>query len=139
MHGAKRIFQGLEQTSLLDLTHVRFLKHSVIGVLIFIGISLALSVIPAFNTLAISLLASSGIAIAIVGIACQQLFSNIISGIFIQLCSPFTIGDILTIKNATGKVEDMTLYHIILLTPENKKIIVPNALFNTEVVEVKHP
>ncbi len=44
----------------------------------------------------LSLFAGAGIFAAILGFTSQQVFSNIISGIFIVISKPFRVGDIVT-------------------------------------------
>lgn len=117
------------------LSHYSFLKHLIIGIIYFVGISFAISVIPPLKGIAFSLLASSGILVAIIGFASQQVFSNVISGLFIEIFSPFKIGDRITIKNLTGYVEDITLRHTVIKTLENKRVIIPNSIISSEIVE----
>jgi small conductance mechanosensitive channel len=94
-------------------------------------------VIPPLKNVSISLFAGSGILAIIIGFAAQQSFANIVSGIFITLFKPFRIGDRVKLlgKEITGVVEDITLRHTVIRTFENKRIIVPNSVISTEVVE----
>ena len=69
--------------------------------------------IPPLKEIGITLLASAGIFAAILGLASQQAFSNIISGIFIVVFKPFRVGDNIEINNNRGIVEDVTLRHTI--------------------------
>ena len=105
--------------------------------IMFFGILLALYSVPALRGLGTSLLASSGILAIVIGFASQQAFSNIVSGIFIALFKPFRIGDRIRLegKNFFGMIEDITLRHTLIRTFENKRIIIPNSIISSEILE----
>lgn len=123
-------------THKVDAAYYKFFAHLIDGLIYFFGISLAASLIPGFKSIALSLLASSGIIALIVGFASQQAFSNIISGIFLGIFRPFALGDRISVgKDASGIVEDITLRHTVLKTSENKYIIIPNSTVNSNIIE----
>lgn len=114
-----------------------FLKHLITAVIYILGIALAVSLIPPLRSLSISLFAGSGILAIIIGFAAQQSFANIVSGVFITIFKPFRIGDRVKMmgKDITGLVEDITLRHTIIRTFENKRVVIPNSVISTELVE----
>lgn len=111
----------------------RIIKAIVYTILIF---GIAVQIIP-LSEIAISLLASSGVAVLIIGFAAQEAFSNIISGFFISFFRPFSVGDLVHLpnENIIGTVEDITLRHVIIKTFENNRVIVPNSIINKAVIE----
>jgi small conductance mechanosensitive channel len=121
----------------INPAHYKFIKHFIAGLIYFIGFSIAVSMIPSLKTVALSVLASSGVLALIIGFASQQVFSNIISGIFLGIFRPFVIGNRIKLLKDTiyGVVEDITLRHTVIKTSENKRIIVPNTLINSESIE----
>lgn len=124
----------------IDTTQYKFLSHLITGLIYFFGILLALYSLPQFRGLAGSLFAGSGVLAIIIGFASQQAFANIVGGIFIALFKPFRIGDRIKFvdKEFIGFVEDITLRHTVIRTLDYKRIIVPNSVINSEVIENAH-
>lgn len=133
----KRAMTRKEHFIRIDSTQYKFLSHFISGFIYFFGILLAIYSIPALRGLATTIFASSGVLALIIGFASQQAFANIVSGIFIAIYKPFRIGDRLKFvdKDFIGKVEDITLRHTVIRTFDNKRIVVPNAVINSEVLE----
>ena len=77
----------------------------------------------------------SAVAFAI-GLSLQGSLGNFASGVLILLFRPFRVGDYLTIQDKTGKVVEIQIFSTILLTPQGKKIIIPNRKLTEESVEV---
>lgn len=120
----------------VDPTRYTFLKHLVTAIIYIIGISFAIYTIPSLKALSVSIFAGAGVLAIIIGFASQQAFSNIISGIFISISKPFRVGDRVKIgTDVYGKVEDITLRHTVIRTYENKRIIIPNSIINSEKIE----
>ena len=118
--------------------HHRFLVNSLVAVVWVVGIMVALSNIPGMSKLTRTLLAGSGIMAIIVGLAAQDSFGNLLSGLFISLFRPFEIGDRVRLVNSniTGYIEDMTLRHTVIRTyVNNSRIIIPNSTINSEIIE----
>lgn len=120
---------------LQDPTRLKFFAHVSTAIIYIIGFSSAIGRINFLEPVATSLLAGAGLITVAVSFASQNALSNIISGLFIVLFKPFGVNDRLKIRdNIIGVVEDITLRHTILRDGENKRIIIPNALMNNEVV-----
>src|SRR5210317_1633841 len=89
-----------------DRTNFNFFKHT-ISFITFVTASIAIFyTIPTRRELGLTLLASAGLVAAVLGLAAQQAFSNIISGIFIVIFKPFRVGDLIEITGNRGIVED---------------------------------
>ena len=81
-----------------------------------------------------AVLASLGVAGLTIGFAARDALSNIISGIMIFLDRPFTIGDLVEIQGAYGRVEKITLRSTRVVTPDGKMLAIPNtAVINNTV------
>lgn len=121
----------------MDATQYKFLSHFISGLVYFLGILLMLYSIPALRGLATSIFAGTGVLAVIIGFASQQAFANIVSGIFIAVFKPFRLGDRLRFegKSFFGLVEDITLRHTVIRTFENKRIIIPNSVISSEILE----
>jgi small conductance mechanosensitive channel len=129
-------FMRLRTTDIkVDLTNYKFLGNALSTIIFTVGIMFAIREYPPLRTVAGSVLAGAGILAAIIGFASQQAFSNIISGIFIIIFKPFRVNDRLRIKEIySGIVEDITLRHTVLRDDENRRVIVPNAVINSEIL-----
>ncbi|MEZ4739643.1 MAG: mechanosensitive ion channel family protein [Flavobacteriales bacterium] len=118
-----------------DATRYRFLRNALrfsVGLGAFGAI---IYLIPSFKHLAVTLFAGAGILVAILGFATQRAFSNIISGIFIVTFKPFRVGDLIKIGDLhIGTVEDITLRHTVLVTFENRRVIIPNSVISDETI-----
>lgn len=117
--------------------HIKFLKNIIIAVVWIIAITSIASQFTVFSSLAKTVLAGSGIIAAILGLAAQESFANIISGIMISLFKPFDIGDRIKIvgDDTAGFVEDITLRHTVIRTYMNVRIIIPNSTMGAAKIE----
>jgi small conductance mechanosensitive channel len=129
-------FMQLRTTDIkVDLTNYKFLGNALSSIIFTVGVMFAVREYPPLRAVAGSVLAGAGILAAVIGFASQQAFSNIISGIFIVIFKPFRVNDRLRIKETfSGVVEDITLRHTVLRDKENRRVIVPNAVINSEIL-----
>ena len=128
--GYKRSTQGRE-----DATRYKFLKNALRFIVVLVTIGAVIYVIPSIKHMAVTLFAGAGILVAILGLATQRAFSNIISGIFIVSFKPFRVGDMIKIGDLyTGVVEDITLRHTVIVSFENRRVIVPNSIISDETI-----
>lgn len=119
----------------VDVTQFKFVKNAVNWIIGFLAVAAIVYTIPAFRSLAITIFAGAGILAAIIGLASQQAFSNIVSGIFIVIFKPFRVEDIVQIGDSLlGVVEDITLRHTIIRNFENRRIIIPNSKISSETI-----
>lgn len=85
--------------------------------------------IPATSFMAI--IGAAGLAI---GLALKDSLSNFASGVMLVLFRPFSKGDLVDAGGILGTVDEIHLVSTILTTPDNKQIIVPNALMYTSAI-----
>lgn len=81
-----------------------------------------------------SLLAGAGVIGLALGFAFQEIASNFIAGILIAFRKPYRIGDILKIKEFTGRVADIELRTTRIQTFDGMMIIVPNKDMFTSIL-----
>lgn len=72
----------------------------------------------------IAILGAAGLA---VGLALQGTLANFAGGVMILLFKPFKVGDLIVSQGHLGSVKEIHIFVTILLTPENKTVIIPNA------------
>ena len=72
------------------------------------------------------LLAVIGAAGFVIAFALQNSLGNFASGILIMMFKPFDVGDMVEIDGVLGKVQSMNLLSVLIYTPDNKSVIIPN-------------
>jgi len=120
-----------------DTGYLRFFRAIIVAVIYVICIASMLSEIPGLSSFMTAILAGSGIVALFIGIASQEAAGNLISGVMILVFRPFRVGDQIRYitGNLTGIVEEIGLRHTVVRTLENKRVLIPNGLMNTNVVE----
>src|SRR6478736_4331549 len=130
-----RFFRGAARKLKVDPTRYNFFKNAVDFILFFVAIVIIFRSIPSLRTYGTTLLTGAGILAAIVGFASQSAFSNIVSGIFLVIFKPFSVGDRIRIGQLyTGDVEDITLRHTVIKDFENRRIVMPNTVISNETI-----
>ncbi len=79
----------------------------------------------------VAILGAAGLA---VGFALQGSLANFAGGVLILIFKPFRVGDLITAQGFTGHVEAIQIFNTILLTLDNKTIIVPNGKLSTDAI-----
>jgi small conductance mechanosensitive channel len=121
--------------NIVDPTKYNFLKNTVESIVYLSAFIIIFNDIPPLKKYGTALFAGAGVFAAIVGFASQSAFSNIISGIFIVIFRPFSVGDRVRIGQLyAGDVEDITLRHTIIKDFENRRIVIPNSVMNNETI-----
>lgn len=80
----------------------------------------------------IAVLGAAGLA---VGMALQGSLSNFAAGVMLILFKPYKVGDFVNLGSAKGTVQEIHIFNTILSSPDNVKIIVPNAQATSGVIE----
>lgn len=117
----------------VNKTLASFAKH-----LAFYGI-MTFVLIAALNKLGVetsSFIAVVGAASLAVGLALQGSLSNFASGVMLILFHPFNVGDTVEAGGAMGVVHEIQIFNTIILTRDNKRVIVPNAKITGDKITV---
>lgn len=117
--------------------NLKFLNSFLKGLAWVIGVLQVVALVPGMSSFTKTLLAGSGIAAVVLGLAAQESFGNLISGMLIAVFHPFQVGDRVHLINndLTGFVEDITLRHTVIRTLTNSRIIIPNSEMSKEKIE----
>jgi small conductance mechanosensitive channel len=71
------------------------------------------------------------------GLALSGTFQNFAGGVLILLLKPFELDDSIIAQGQDGKVMSIQIFYTVLLTADNKTVIIPNGkLFNEVIVNV---
>ncbi|MCB8985668.1 MAG: mechanosensitive ion channel [Ardenticatenaceae bacterium] len=99
------------------------------GNLVFYAI-LVITAVAALNTLGVattSLVAIIGASALAIGLALEGALANFAAGVLLLFFRPFAVGDLVEIADHFGKVEEILIFSSILVTPDNKTVIIPNS------------
>jgi len=130
-----RFFRKAALKLKVDPTRYNFFKNAVGFIIFLVATIIIFRSIPSLHDFGTTLMTGAGILAAIVGFASQSAFSNIVSGIFLVIFKPFSVGDRVKIGQLyTGDVEDITLRHTIIKDFENRRIVIPNTVISNETI-----
>lgn len=116
--------EKLMTKSKVDPTLVKFVGNLVFVALFAFVIIAALSQLGIQTTSFIAVLGAAGLA---VGLALQGSLSNFAAGVLLILFHPFKKGDYIESAGTAGTVEEIQIFTTMLVTPDNKMIVVPNS------------
>ncbi|POY35252.1 mechanosensitive ion channel protein [Solitalea longa] len=102
--------------------------QSFLGSLVSIGLKILLLITVAGmigiqTTSFVAVIGALGLA---VGLALQGSLANFAGGVLILVFKPFKVGDFIESGGQTGNVLEIQIFNTILLTPENKTVILAN-------------
>ena len=78
-----------------------------------------------------SLVAAIGAAGVTAGLGLQATVAQFASGIQILLNHPFKTGDFVELNGISGSVADIRFMNTVIITPDNKRIVIPNSHITT--------
>ncbi|MEP7044097.1 MAG: mechanosensitive ion channel domain-containing protein [Dokdonella sp.] len=107
---------------LRNLVFVLLIAIVIVGALDRIGVPTA------------SLLAALGAAGLAIGLALQGSLSNLAAGVLLMVFRPFRVGQYVEVAGVGGTVQTVSLMHTILLTPDNRELILPNAKVAGDII-----
>ncbi|WP_027669373.1 mechanosensitive ion channel family protein [Rheinheimera baltica] len=122
--GIKRLMEKALLSRSVDKAVISFVAGIVYALIMIATVLMALSQIGVQTTSFIAILGAAGLA---VGLALQGSLSNFASGILIILFRPFKSGDFIDAGGVSGTVDKIEIFQTIMKTPDNKKVIIPNA------------
>jgi small conductance mechanosensitive channel len=109
----------------VDNTLSRFLGNMLDTALLVLVVMTALQAlgVPTFNFVAI--VGAVGLAI---GLALKDSLANFSSGVMLVIFRPFKVGDQIDAAGVGGVVESIGIFSVVLKTPDNRVVTVPNSL-----------
>ena len=127
----KGVRKSMEKTK-VDKTLIPFISNLISwGLKALLLISVA-SMIGIATTSFVAVLGAAGLA---VGLALQGSLGNFAGGVLILIFKPYNIGDLIETQGHLGVVKEVQIFNTILLTPSNKRVIIPNgAVSNGAIV-----
>ncbi len=118
----KLLLKGLEKKG-VEITLRGFLGNlgnTLLKAMLLVSVA---SMVGIETTSFVAIIGAAGLA---VGLALQGSLSNFAGGVLILLFKPYKVGDVIQAQGETGCVKEIQIFTTQLLTPDNKRIIIPN-------------
>ncbi len=126
----KKFFQHIGDKRGLNVSH-QFLEKVIDLILIVYFIVIPLG----GDEVATSLLGSTAVIAAIVGLAANDVIKDMLAGLQISIYKPFNVGSRVQLEDGrTGIVEKLNLRHVVLRQIDTTRLIVPNAKAGTMII-----
>lgn len=128
---AKRLFLKRMHRKGTDDTLKPFLTGLIAAVL---QVGLVIIVIQLLNiqmSIFAALIGAFGVA---AGLALSGTLQNFTSGILILMLKPYEAGDTIVAQGQTGEVSSIQLFNTIIITADNRYVIIPNSKLSNEVI-----
>ena len=109
-----RDFDKSLQSFLVSLLSITLKILLLISVISMLGVQM---------TSFIALLGAAGLAF---GMALSGTLQNLAGGVVLLIFKPFKVGDYIQAQGFDGTVKEIQIFHTILSTPDNKRIVLPN-------------
>jgi small conductance mechanosensitive channel len=122
--GLVKVLEGLLVRAKVDAMLIEFIGSIASAALLLFVIIASLDMLGVNTTSLIAMLGAAGLA---VGLALQGSLQNFASGVLLIIFRPFQVGNYIDAGGVSGTVEKITIFNTIMLTPDNREIIVPNA------------
>lgn len=123
-----RMLTGIFIRRRLDQSLGTFLLSLVRMVLYFILVVTVIGILGIETSSFIALFASAGVAI---GMALSGTLQNFAGGVLILLLKPYRVGDYIEAQGYEGTVKEIQIFHTIIVTNDNKSLIIPNGGLST--------
>jgi len=120
----RNVVQRMMTRAQADAALVSFVGHLTYVALLTFVIIAALNQIGIQTASFIAVIGAAGLAI---GLALQGSLANFAAGVLMLIFRPFKAGDYIEGAGVAGTVEEIQIFTTNLKTPDNRKIIVPNA------------
>ena len=120
----KKLMVQVMHRSKMDETLISFiasLSHITVQVFVIIA---ALDALDVKTTSVVAILGAAGLA---VGLALQGSLSNFAAGVLMIIFKPFRVGHVIEAGGVIGTVREIGIFTTMVDTPDNRKIIIPNA------------
>jgi small conductance mechanosensitive channel len=122
--GIRSLVRRVMVKSRVDKTLVSFITNlAFVAIMAFVIIA-ALGQLGVQTASFVAVLGAAGLA---VGLALQGSLANFAAGILMMIFKPFKVGDYIEAGGTSGAVVSIGIFTTELKSPDNKKVIVPNA------------
>lgn len=106
-------------------TQLQFIRRLLVGLIIFVSISIVLLSFDAMRKIGTGLLTGVGIGGIIIGFAAQRSLGNLLAGFQIAFTQPVRIGDAVVVENEFGTIEEITLTYVVVKIWDERRMVLP--------------
>lgn len=123
----------------MEMQKVDISLRGFIGSLVSMGMKMLImvsvaSMIGIATTSFVAIIGAAGLA---VGLALQGSLANFAGGVLILLFKPYKVGDYIHTQGHHGRVKEIQIFSTLLITRDNKTIIIPNgSISNGDIINV---
>jgi small conductance mechanosensitive channel len=114
--------------SRLDVSVASFLVNSARTAILLVVLLAVLQQFGLETTSLLTLLGTAGLAVAL---SLQGSLANFASGLLLLAFRTVRVGDAIEVGDVRGRVSEMLPFHIVLETPDNQRITLPNTLLTS--------
>lgn len=126
-----RLLARVLERARMDGVLIQFLKSVTYYVLAAVVCVAAIGQLGVSTASLLTVLGAAGLA---VGLALKDSLSSIAAGVMLMVLRPFTVGDYVTVAGQSGTVQKVTIFHTQLVTPDNQRVLAPNAAILADTV-----
>ncbi len=108
-----------------------FLKSLLYNLLLVLLVLSVLSTLGVQMTSFVAIVGAAGLA---VGLALQGTLQNFAGGVVLLVLRPFKVGDYIEGGGHAGTVREIQIFNTVLVTPDNRKIIIPNGGLSSDSI-----
>jgi small conductance mechanosensitive channel len=127
----RKWLKGFFKRSNIDPSIKSFLANLIIVVLQVILFVTVMGIVGIKMTVFASIIAGFTVA---AGLALSGTLQNFASGVLILLLRPYKVGDSIVTQSQEGIVSSIQLFYTVILTIDNKTVIVPNGKLSNEII-----
>lgn len=115
----------------VDVSLSTFIRSLIaIGLKVILLITVA-GMVGIQTTSLVTILGAAGLAI---GLALQGSLSNFAGGVLVLVFKPYKVGDTIEVLGQKGEVKEIQIFNTILLTGDNRTIILPNGSVSNSLI-----
>ncbi|MGP3912538.1 mechanosensitive ion channel family protein [Nonomuraea sp. 10N515B] len=111
------------------MTQIALVRRVAGAIIIVVAVGAMLFSFPQVRALGAGLLASAGIAGAIVGIAAQPTIGNMLAGLQLAFSDALRLDDVVVVEDEWGRVEELTLTYVVLRLWDERRLVLPVSYF----------
>lgn len=126
-----RWLKGFMESRKFNPSVKTFLQNLLAVIMQVLLIMLLMQLLGIGMTLFATLIAGFSVA---AGLALSGTLQNFASGVLILLLRPYKVGDNIVTQGQEGSVSSIQLFYTVILTFDNKTVIVPNSKLSNEII-----
>ncbi|MGW5158630.1 mechanosensitive ion channel family protein [Nonomuraea wenchangensis] len=117
------------------MTQIALVRRIAAAVIVVIAVGAMLFSFPGVRALGAGLLASAGIAGAVVGIAAQPTIGNVLAGLQLAFSDALRLDDVVVVEEEWGRIEELTLTYVVLRLWDERRLVLPVSYFTQNPFE----